>query len=197
MRSYHQYPKCGQTVLDCEECSCTAAPAPLPEEEAFTPVFDAVQRMYREGFSGDAETIQRYITDLTRRLAEAEARPLIPAGAKVTIHTPPMPESELVSHLQRQIVALHKEIHRLREAAELRAAVLKQENEGLSSLCEQHEARVRELEAELHQVMEWARQKCECCAWFYKDGHAGCVSCGVATGWTNWTPAWAKEVPHA
>jgi len=122
MRSYHQYPKCGQTVLDCEECSCTAAPAPLPEEEAFTPVFDAVQRMYREGFSGDAETIQRYITDLTRRLAEAEARPLIPAGAKVTIHTPPMPESELVSHLQRQIVALHKEIHRLREAAELRAA---------------------------------------------------------------------------
>lgn len=48
------------------------------------------------------------------RIKELEARPLIPAGAKVEIHTPPMPESELVSYLQRQILDLQKEINRLR-----------------------------------------------------------------------------------
>lgn len=48
------------------------------------------------------------------RIKEMEERPLIPAGANVTVHFPPMPESELVSHLQNEIIHLHKEIHRLR-----------------------------------------------------------------------------------
>lgn len=53
-------------------------------------------------------------TAQAERIEEMEARPLIPAGANVTVHFPPMPESELVSHLQDEIIRLHKEIHRLR-----------------------------------------------------------------------------------
>jgi hypothetical protein len=172
---------------------------------------EALAEISAAGLGAVAEGLRLHIKGLTRRLAEAEARPLIPTGAKVEIHTPPMPESELISHLQRQILDRHKDIHRLREAAELRAAVLKHENEGLASLGEQHEARVRELEAESmtfrtecinletqradleafkSRVMALARGRCECCGHY----NAGCEWPLECCHGESWTPPQAWEV---